>query len=285
MEEEAINPTPTSFTFGAGFGAQPGKSPKQEKMDELIEQMKLMNERLGKMDERMGRMEQLVQIHDDWLILNYYYSSRKVRTSGDYDRGGKYAPVKTNLNNAGELFDDRRMIGDDSINVVLTNNPYKGFRTYKEQLIIDERKEQERKDNLKRLTENGEKIEFTPEQLDEIIKNTPEGQRLLQEKKKRLEEETGGVSREDSSIASLADKLDKDLIVEKKSPDGKTPSNVEPVCNGPVDDSNTGLNNNAPIYPPERPPERRNTDGTVRINTTLFGSCVNKGVRNTFGRR
>jgi len=56
MEEEAINPTPTSFTFGAGFGAQPGKSPKQEKMDELIEQMKLMNERLGKMDERMGRM-------------------------------------------------------------------------------------------------------------------------------------------------------------------------------------------------------------------------------------
>ena len=49
------------------------------KMDELIEQMKLMNERLGKMDERMGRMEQLVQIHDDWLILNYYYSNSKVR--------------------------------------------------------------------------------------------------------------------------------------------------------------------------------------------------------------
>ena len=93
------------------------------------------------------------------------------------------------------------------------------------------------------------------------------------------------MSREDSRVASLADKLDEDLIVEKKSPDGKTPSNVEPVCNGPVDDSNTGLNNNAPIYPPERPPERRNTDGTVRINTTLFGSCVNKGVRNTFGRR
>ena len=278
---ENTTPTPTSFTFGAApFGAvQPGKSPKQEKMDELIEQMKLMNERLGKMDERMGRMEQLVQIHDDWLILNYYYSSRKVYTSGDYDRGGKYAPVKTNLNNAGELFEDPRVCD------VLTWNPYKGFRTYKEQLIIDERKEQERKDNLKRLTENGEKIEFTPEQLDEIIKNTPEGQRLLQEKKQRLEEETGAVPREDSSVASLADKLDKDLIVEKKSPDGKTPSNVEPVCNDPVDDSNTGLNNNAPIYPPERPPERRNTDGTVRINTTLFGSCVNKGVRNTFGRR
>ena len=152
-----------------------------------------------------------------------------------------------------------------------------------------EREELEKKrkyeENLRNLTERGEKIEFTPEQLDEIIKNTPEGQRLLQEKKKRLEEETGGVPREDSSLASLADKLDEDLIVEKKSPDGKTPSNVEPVCNGPVDDSNTGLNNNAPIYPPERPPERRNTDGTVRINTTLFGSCVNKGVRNTFGRR
>ena len=248
------------------------------KMDELIEQMKLMNERLGKMDERMGRMEQLVQIHDDWLMLNYYYTNRKVSTSRDYDRGGKYAPVKTNLNNAGELFDDRRMTGDRSYDGVLTNNPYKGFRTYKEQLIIDERKEQERKDNLKRLTENGEKIEFTPEQLDEIIKNTLEGQRLLQEKKQRLEEETGGVPREDSRVtslakpfgvvgvplppgfggpredsrvASLADKLDKDLIVEKKSPDGKTPSNVEPVCNGPVDDSNTGLNNNAPIYPPE----------------------------------
>ena len=236
----------------------------------------------------------------DWLILNWYYNDRirhnhynVVESREDFDRGGKYTPVKTNLNNAGELFDDKEMtgvwgrFGMDGYNRrgVLAENPYGGFRTYKEQLIIDERKEQERKDNLKRLTENGEKIEFTPEQLDEIIKNTPEGQRLLQEKKQKLEEETGAVPREDSSVASLADKLDKDLIVEKKSPDDKTPSNAEPVCNGPVDDSNTGLNNNAPIYPPERPPERRNTDGTVRINTTLFGSCVNKGVRNTFGRR
>ena len=100
------------------------------------------------------------------------------------------------------------MIGDNSINVVLTNNPYKGFRTYKEQLIIDERKEQERKENLKRLTENGEKIEFTPEQLDEIIKNTPEGQMLLKEQKERLERE----AKEDSGIGSLTDKVE-DLAV------------------------------------------------------------------------
>ena len=69
--------------------------------------MKHMNSQMTEMKDKMDKMEQLVQIHDDWLILNYYYSNRKVRTSGDYDRGGKYAPVKTNLNNAGELFDDR----------------------------------------------------------------------------------------------------------------------------------------------------------------------------------
>jgi len=253
------------------------------KMDELIEQMKLMNERLGKMYERMEKMEQLVQIHDDWLILNYYNSNSKVRTRGDFDRGGKYAPVKTNLNNAGELFDDRRMTGDGSYNVVLTNNPYKGFRTYKEQLIIDERKEQERKDNLKRLTEKGKKIEFTPEQLDEVINNTPEGQRLLQEKKQRLEEEAGGVPREDSSVDALADKLGEDLLVEEKAPYDKTSSNVQPVCDASLD-------NTVRIYQPNP----TNKDGSVRIITNstpdcidrrLFGSCVNQGIRNTFSTR
>ena len=46
---------------------------------------------------------------------------------------------------------------------------------------------------------------------------TPEGQRLLQEKKMRLEEEAGGVPREDSSVASLADRVDEDLVVAEAS--------------------------------------------------------------------
>ena len=33
---------------------------------------------------------------------------------------------------------------------------------------------------------NGEKFEFTPEQSHEIVNNTPEGQRLSQEKNMRL---------------------------------------------------------------------------------------------------
>ena len=65
--------------------------------------------------------------------------------------------------------------------------------------------------------ERGEKFEFTPEQLHEIVNNTPEGQRLLQEKKRRLEEEAGGVSREDSRVASLAEKVDEDLVVVEAS--------------------------------------------------------------------
>ena len=63
----------------------------------------------------------------------------------------------------------------------------------------------------------GKKNEFTPEQLHEIVNNTPEGQRLLQEKKRRLEEEAGGVSREDSRVASLAEKVDEDLVVVEAS--------------------------------------------------------------------
>ena len=66
-------------------------------------------------------------------------------------------------------------------------------------------------------TERGEKFEFTPEQLHGIVNNTPEGQRLLQEKKRRLEEEASGVSREDSRVASLAEKVDEDLVVVEAS--------------------------------------------------------------------
>ena len=46
---------------------------------------------------------------------------------------------------------------------------------------------------------------------------TPEGQRLLQEKKMRLEEEAGGVPREDSRVASLAERVDEDLVVVEAS--------------------------------------------------------------------
>ena len=55
-------------------------------------------------------------------------------------------------------------------------------------------KQRKYEEDLRNRTERGEKFEFTPEQLHEIVNNTPEGQRLLQEKKERLD---GGVSRED----------------------------------------------------------------------------------------
>ena len=47
--------------------------------------------------------------------------------------------------------------------------------------------------------------------------NTPEGQRLLQEKKRWLEEEAGGAPREDSRVASLAKKVDEGLFVAEAS--------------------------------------------------------------------
>ena len=98
-----------------------------------------------------------------------------------------------------------------------------------ERLVREEKEKQERlrreelekkrkyEEDLRNRTERGEKFEFTPEQLHEIVNNTPEGQRLLQEKKRRLEEEASGVSREDSRIASLAEKVDEDLVVVETS--------------------------------------------------------------------
>ena len=50
------------------FGAQPGKSPIQEKMDELIEQMKLMNERMSKMDEKLFPV--LIRFYDKLFFTN-----------------------------------------------------------------------------------------------------------------------------------------------------------------------------------------------------------------------
>ena len=63
------------------------------------------------------------------------------------------------------------------------------------------------------LIDQNKELLFFTEQLHEIVNNTPEGQRLLQEKKRRLEEEAGGVPREDSRVASLAEKVDEDLVV------------------------------------------------------------------------
>ena len=85
----------------------------------------------------------------------------------------------------------------------------------KQERLVREELEKKRKyeEDLRNRTERGEKFEFTPEQLHEIVNNTPEGQRLLQEKKQRLEEEAGGVLREDSRVASLAEKVDEDLVV------------------------------------------------------------------------
>jgi len=87
-----------------------------------------------------------------------------------------------------------------------------------ERLVRDElEKKRKYEEGLRNRTERGEKFEFTPEQLHEIVNNTPEGQRLLQEKKRRLEEEAGGAPREDSRVASLAEKVDEDLVVVKAS--------------------------------------------------------------------
>ena len=87
-----------------------------------------------------------------------------------------------------------------------------------ERLVRDElEKKRKYEEGLRNRTERGEKFEFTPEQLHEIVNNTPEGQRLLQEKKRRLEEEAGGAPREDSRVASLAEKVDEDLVVAEAS--------------------------------------------------------------------
>ena len=94
-------------------------------------------------------------------------------------------------------------------------------REAKEKQEREKREELEKKrkyeEDLRNRTERGEKFEFTPEQLHEIVNNTPEGQRLLQEKKQRLEEEAGGTPREDSRVASLAEKVDEDLVVAEAS--------------------------------------------------------------------
>ena len=58
-------------------------------------------------------------------------------------------------------------------------------------------KKRKYKEDLRNRTERGEMFEFTPEQLHEIVNNTPEEQRPLQEKSQRLEEEAGGLSREE----------------------------------------------------------------------------------------
>ena len=90
-----------------------------------------------------------------------------------------------------------------------------------------EREELEKKrkyeESLRTRTERGEKIEFTPEQLHEIVNNTPEGQRLLQEQKQRHEEVievAGSVAKEDSRVASLADMVDEGLAVETSNEGG-----------------------------------------------------------------
>ena len=87
-----------------------------------------------------------------------------------------------------------------------------------ERLVRDElEKKRKYEEGLRNRTERGEKFEFTPEQLHEIVNNTPEGQRLLQEKKRRLEEEAGGAPREDSRVASLAERVDEGLVVVEAS--------------------------------------------------------------------
>jgi hypothetical protein len=91
-----------------------------------------------------------------------------------------------------------------------------------ERLVRDElEKKRKYEEDLRNRTERGEKFEFTPEQLHEIVNNTPEGRRLLQEKKRRLEEEAGGAPREDSRVASLAERVDEDLVVVEASSVGE----------------------------------------------------------------
>ena len=55
-------------------------------------------------------------------------------------------------------------------------------------------------------------------QLHEIVNNTPEGQRLLQEKKRDLKRKSAVcLVKKDSRVASLADRVDEDLVVAEAS--------------------------------------------------------------------
>ena len=140
-------------------------------------------------------------------------------------------------------------------------------REAKEKQEREEREELEKKrkyeESLRNRTERGEKFEFTPEELHEIVNNTPEGQRLLLEKKRRLEEEANALPREDSRVDALADKLGEDLLVEERAPNDKTSSNVQPVCD-------TSPDNTVRIYAPTP----TNKDGSVRIITNNTPDCV-----------
>jgi hypothetical protein len=56
-----------------------------------------------------------------------------------------------------------------------------------ERLVRDElEKKRKYEEGLRNRTERGEKFEFTPEQLHEIVNNTPEGQSLLKKRKRDL---------------------------------------------------------------------------------------------------
>ena len=105
-------------------------------------------------------------------------------------------------------------------------------------------KKRKYEESLRTRTERGEKIEFefTPEQLNEIANNTPEGQRLLKEQKERLERE----AKKDSGVTSLADKVE-DLAVAKKPNEGEEESIEEPNNTGlsfPNEDEEEGTKKN-----------------------------------------
>lgn len=284
-------------------------------MDELIEQMKLMNERLGKMDERMEKMTKLLGqsmyhqqrtdftseyiarqqgytgfINEDIAVApkppsrlfgNHFIKIHDKRISqrgnrfqrwkegepydrappSDVRKGKRKGSIDISFGNIHDRkqvyggFDEYlKSLSEDDTNMrdfvwlsgeihlgeeverhpftavevinlvpVLTETNDLGGKIRRAKAEMEEKEKQERlkreelekqrkyEEDLRNRTERGEKFEFTPEQLHEIVNNTPEGQRLLQEKKQRLEEEAGGVPREDSRVVSLADKVDENL--------------------------------------------------------------------------
>lgn len=194
--------------------------PPPDKMDELIEQMKLMNERMGKMETRMESLEQLIQIHDDWLMLpeldghgydkahSNFECNNELKLNMIDPLSFKYKPGKPELshNENGYAYPLGIRGREGRGYTKEIQSLYENFRRYKEKVILDERLERERKEKLRERTERGEKIEFsfTPEEWEEVKNRTPEGEKLLKERTEKRIKET----KEDSGVSSLADKVD-----------------------------------------------------------------------------
>ena len=171
---------------------------------------------VGNIHDRKGNIQYLKSLsEDDTNMKDFVWLSGEINLGEEVERRPFTAvevihlvPVLTETNDLGGKIRQAK---------AETEEKEKQERLKREEL----EKQRKYEEDLRNRTERGEKFEFTPEQLHEIVNNTPEGQRLLQEKKRRLEEEAGGAPREDSRVASLAERVDEDLVVFEASSVGE----------------------------------------------------------------